>query len=239
MSNKSIRFSNQNRPEFISELRNNVHNYFAENNISKHADYRMVVKTVFMLSLYLIPLGLLMSGVVQSVGVMYFLWLIMAFGMSGIGLSIMHDANHGAYSTNKRVNKWLGSTINFVGGYDINWIIQHNVLHHSFTNIHGHDEDISKPILRLSPDQEYKPRYKFQAYYATFIYGLMTIFWLLAKDIIQLVEYGKRGLLKGQKKTFNQSLAEIILIKAFYTTTTIIIPILVIDLPWYRLIYQP
>ena len=236
MSKKIIRFSNQNRPEFISELRNNVHKYFADNNISKHADYRMVIKTVFMLCLYLIPLGLLISGVIHSLGVMYLLWFVMAFGMSGIGLSIMHDANHGAYSTNKRVNKWLGSTINFVGGYDINWIIQHNVLHHSFTNIHGHDEDISQPILRLSPAQEYKPKYRLQAYYATFVYGLMTIFWLLAKDIRQLLDYNKRGLLKGQKKTFARSLTEIIVIKAFYITITIVLPVIALELPWYHVI---
>lgn len=233
MSTKTVRFSNQNNPEFISELRKNVNDYFVDNKISKHANYNMVIKTIFMLSLYLIPLGFLMSGLVQTTGVMFLLWFLMSLGMSGIGLSIMHDANHGAYSTNKRLNKWLGSTINFVGGYDINWIIQHNVLHHSFTNIHGHDEDISKPILRLSPDQEYKPKYRFQAYYATFIYGLMTIFWLVAKDIIQLAEYSKRGLLKGQKKTFSKSLIEIILIKAFYIITTIVIPIIMIDLAWW------
>jgi len=236
MNKKPVRFSNQNNPEFISELRKNVNQYFVDNNISKHANYNMVLKTIFMLSLYLVPLGFLLSGLVQTTGVMYLMWLLMSLGMSGIGLSIMHDANHGAYSTNKRINKWLGSTINFVGAYDTNWIIQHNVLHHSFTNIHGHDEDISKPILRLSPDQEYKSKYRYQAYYATFIYGLMTIFWLLAKDMIQLAEYSKRGLLKGQKKTFKKSLTEIALIKIFYIIATIVIPIMVIDLPWWSIL---
>ncbi|MEY2924713.1 MAG: hypothetical protein RLZZ337_1261 [Bacteroidota bacterium] len=236
MQKTIVRFSNQNRPEFIADLRKNVNQYFIENNISKHANGNMVFKTVFMLTLYLVPLLIMLSGVITSVPILYLMWFLMALGMSGIGLSIMHDANHGAYSTNKRINKWLGSTINFVGGYDINWIIQHNVLHHSFTNIHGHDEDISKPILRLSPDQEYKPKYRFQAYYATFIYGLMTIFWLLAKDIIQLADYSKRGLMKGQKKSFSRALTEIILTKTFYIVTTVVLPIILIDLPWYHIV---
>ena len=32
-------------------------------------------------------------------------WTFMGFGMAGIGLSVMHDGNHNAYSKNPLINK--------------------------------------------------------------------------------------------------------------------------------------
>ena len=79
--------------------------------------------------------------------ILFLMWVIMAGGMSGIGLSIMHDANHGSYSKNKTVNQVLSYLINFVGGNVANWRIQHNVLHHTFTNIEGADQDMDGPFF--------------------------------------------------------------------------------------------
>ena len=61
-----------------------------------------------------------------------------------------YDANHGAYSKNKKVNNFFGFFITFLGGNYINWRIQHNVLHHTYTNISGMDEDLeSDPLMRF------------------------------------------------------------------------------------------
>ena len=83
--------------------------------------------------------------------------------MTGIGVAIMHDANHGAYSSNKRVNKLMGGFLDLVGGYSLNWRIQHNVLHHTFTNIQGHDEDIDAGrIIRFSLHSKWLKIHKLQ-----------------------------------------------------------------------------
>ncbi len=182
MTVQTVRFNTKNQPEFFNEVRKRVGNYFKENNISRHADFNMKFKTFFMISLYFTPLALMIFGVVESFWGMIGMWFIMSFGMSGIGLAIMHDANHGSYSKSKKTNQALGFMLNFIGGYHINWIIQHNVLHHSFTNIHEHDEDISKPVMRFSPDQKRKKIFRFQLFYAPFFYGFMTINWLIGKD---------------------------------------------------------
>ena len=72
--------------------------------------------------------------------------------MAGVGMSVMHDANHGAYSRYPWINNLMGRTIYLLGGSRFTWKIQHNILHHTYTNIYGLDEDIhDKPILRLSP----------------------------------------------------------------------------------------
>ena len=138
----------------------------------------MVFKTFFMFTVYFTPLILMLTGVVSGLWSVLGMWFIMGLGMSGIGLAVMHDANHGAYSSNSKINKLVGFSINFVGGFHANWKIQHNVLHHSFTNIHEHDEDINKGVMRFSPDQERKPIFKYQIFYAPFLYCLLSIFWL-------------------------------------------------------------
>ena len=67
-----------------------------------------------MLSLYYIPYGIVVSGVVTNNWIYWLLWVCMGVGMAGIGLSIMHDANHGSYSKNKVVNRLFGITLNLM-----------------------------------------------------------------------------------------------------------------------------
>ena len=173
-----VKFNDKDQPEFFKEVQKRVGKYFKDNNISRYANLNMKVKTAFMLVLYFTPLILMLTDVVSSLGGVVLMWAIMGLGMAGIGLSIMHDANHGSYSKNQNVNRFFGFVLNFVGGYPINWKIQHNVLHHSFTNIEGYDEDIEKGIMRFSPTQKRKGFFKYQIFYAPFLYGLLTTYWL-------------------------------------------------------------
>lgn len=236
MKVSGVKFNAKSNPEFFVELRKRVNAHFKENNISKHANANMVVKTIFMVSLYFIPLAFMIFGSVSSLSTMYLLWLLMSLGMSGIGLSVMHDANHGSYSNNKQINNALGLLITFIGGYHVNWKIQHNVLHHSFTNIHGHDEDIEKGVMRFSPTQERKPIFRFQLFYAPILYGLLTIYWLIAKDFEQLARYRKKGLLKAQGLTYGRALAHTILCKIVYTIVTIILPFMILPFAWWQIL---
>lgn len=183
MSTPIVKFDNRKSPEFFKELSKRVNQYFKSNGISKYGNWNMKLKTVFMLSLYIAPFVLMVTGVVTNVWLIVLMWALMGVGMAGIGLSVMHDACHGSYSKNKRVNKILGAVLQILGGSDLNWKIQHNVLHHTFTNIDGFDEDIdTNGLMRFSPNQERKRFHKYQVYYAPFLYGLMTFFWVIMKD---------------------------------------------------------
>ncbi|HWY38160.1 MAG TPA: fatty acid desaturase, partial [Bacteroidia bacterium] len=204
MSEKiNVKFG-QNQRLFVQTLRQRVDQYFKEKNISKTANTNMVLKTIFMFALYISPYVLIISGTVQYMPLMLLLCIVMGFGMAGIGLSVMHDANHGSYSRNKTVNKLLSYTTNLVGGHYLNWQLQHNTLHHTFTNIEGHDEDIDAPafFLRFSPHSPHRKIQRFQFLYAWFFYGLLTLMWTTTKDFQQLVRYNKMGLLKAHKQTF-------------------------------------
>src|SRR5690606_229842 len=95
-----IRFSAQ-RAEFFTTLTKRVNQYFTEKQISRHANSEMVIKTIFMLSIYFIPYVLMITGTVDSLWGMTGLCVVMGIAIAGIGLSVMHDANHGAYSNKK------------------------------------------------------------------------------------------------------------------------------------------
>ena len=86
------------RQDFTTTLNSRVNAYFTSNMISKQGNKEMVIKTIVMFLLYFIPYGLIVSGLIQSASLLILMVVIMSMGLSGIGLSVMHDANHGAYS---------------------------------------------------------------------------------------------------------------------------------------------
>src|SRR5690606_20933599 len=116
-----------------------------------------------MFALYFVPYFLMVFSVVTNIWVLWGMAFLMSLGMAGIGFCVMHDANHGVFSRKKWLNNAMGYTINFLGGNVNNWKAQHNILHHSFTNVDGFDEDIDPgKLLRFSPHAEKKKYHKFQ-----------------------------------------------------------------------------
>jgi linoleoyl-CoA desaturase len=234
MQQNKIKFQGQKNPEFISELRKRVSDYFDVNHISKFGNMNLLLKAVFMFSLYLIPYFLMIFGVIQSFWMVFAAWVIIGLGKAGVGMAVMHDANHGSFAKNSKVNKFLSYSMYLVGGFPLNWQHQHNTLHHGFTNIDGHDEDIDPgSVMRLSP---HKPRlkvHKFQHIYGWFLYGLMTISWVTTKDFEQLERYRKAGVSLNTNKTYKQLFVMLTLAKLIYYSVFIIIPMIVLPFAWY------
>jgi linoleoyl-CoA desaturase len=236
MATQHIRFNNANRAFYIT-AKKRVDDYFKENNISKFGNAQMVIKSIFMFALYFTPFFLLIFNVFDNRWLQIGLAILMGLGMSGIGLSIMHDANHGSYSRHQKWNKIMALSMNFIGGSSINWQLQHNTLHHTYTNIHEHDEDIAPlGFLRFEPHAEYKKIHKFQFIYAWFFYGLMTIMWATTKDFNQLSRYNKMGLLATKQTTYRKELILLILNKVFYLAFSLILPIIVMKNPWWQVL---
>lgn len=230
---KSLRFS-KDRQDFFVTLNKRVNEYFKTNNISRHANAEMIVKTVFMFALYFVPFVLMLTGVVSGTWPMIAMCVLMGAGTAGIGLSIMHDANHGAYSGKPWVNNLIGYSLNVVGGNAFNWKIQHNVLHHTYTNVYDADEDISpRGVLRMSPYSEWKAMHRFQHVYAWFIYGLMTFVWVLFKDVIRLISYHKDGLIKKQNANVTQEIVILVVTKLIYLGYIFTLPMVILDLSFW------
>ncbi|PWH85853.1 fatty acid desaturase family protein [Brumimicrobium oceani] len=234
MDYTNIKFDrNTSNVDFYKTLQKKVRKHFKDTNSTKYGNASMVIKSIFMLALYLVPYFMILT-VVESVWLSLLMWALMALGMSGIGLSIMHDANHGAYSKSKFVNNLMGDLISVVGGSDAMWRIQHNVLHHTYTNVSGMDEDIDPgSVLRFSPHEERKPFHKYQHYYAWFLYGLMTILWCTVKDFKQAIRYKKLGLTKTEGASFSRIISKIVVHKVLYHVIFLVLPLIFSPVAWY------
>ncbi|MDF3027233.1 MAG: hypothetical protein K0S23_1540 [Fluviicola sp.] len=235
---QTVRFATGAKNSFQQTLIKRANAYFKENNISPFANTKMWVKTIVMLSLYFVPYAFMVSGFGAGNGWLFFgFWFLMAIGMIGIGTSVMHDANHGTYSPKWKINRFIGSILEVIGGYSVTWKIQHNQLHHTYTNIAGLDDDIdSIKYLRFSPQQPYYWFHKYQYLYAWFFYSMMTLFWMTAKDYLQVVRYKDHDLLVSHKVSLGQALFRITLYKLFYYGYIIVLPILFSGMPWYAVV---
>ncbi len=234
MNKKRVKFPNQDKPEFINELRLEVKNYFDNKGITRFGNASLVVKSVFMLLLFFVPYGLLLSGLITYTPLIFLAWVLMGIAVAGIGMGVMHDANHGSFSSKANVNKWMSKTLYILGGFPPNWKYQHNTMHHGFTNIDGHDEDIAPAgILRFSPHKPLRKIHKLQHWYAWFFYGLMTFSWVTFKDFKQLAGYKREQAKLNTSLSYKQMLLDLIMAKSVYYVAFLVLPLVLIPAPWY------
>ena len=234
---KGLKFSNTIGKNFESTLRKRVSEYFKEKGVSKFANSNMKFKTAFMLVLYFLPYFLVMFGVITNPWLILVCWGFIGFGMAGIGMNVMHDGNHGSYSKKSWVNKVMGGTIYFLAGNVYNWQVQHNVLHHTYTNVHGHDEDLDAGrVIRFSEHAKWRKFHKFQHYYSIFLYGLLTFNWAITTDFKQSRRYLAQKLSYGKLPSPLKQWSTIAITKLIYVTLWIVIPILFSNLAWWQVL---
>ncbi len=227
------RFERAQKDSFRKVLTQRVRDYFSDNNISQKGNRKMVWKTVGMLALYFVPYVLMLT-LASSWWAVLGLFFMMGIGMSGIGMGVMHDALHGAYHQKPGVNKFIGSVIYLISGNAENWKVQHNILHHTYTNIEGLDEDMeTSGLLRLHPSQPWKKFHKFQKFYMPFVYSLLTINWVTTKDFKQLITFSKRGLGSYSKENMKKEWTVLIGTKLLYFSLFVALPLILVPVAWY------
>ena len=233
----TIRFLTTDKTEkqFVIELRKNVNDYFKNNHISTKANTAMVIKTIALVSIYLVPYILILT-IPMNLWIALGLSIIMGIGIAGVGMGVMHDACHGAYSKKNWVNHLLSGSLYLLGSNVLNWKIQHNVLHHTYTNITGLDEDINeKGPIRLSQNSPLKKYHRYQYMYAFFFYGLMTLT-MLINDFFRLFTYYKAGLVKSQNKEIVSEFFKMVFRKIAYMVIILGLPIWLTDFTWYQVL---
>ncbi|MCE3259123.1 MAG: acyl-CoA desaturase [Bacteroidetes bacterium] len=227
---ETIRFKSHNSSEhqFAVTLRKRVNDYFKEKNISTKANAGMVFKSVVLLLIYILPFVALLFIPMSTIAALLMV-LLMGIGIAGVGMGVMHDACHGAYSKKPWVNSMMAGTLYLLGSNVLNWKIQHNVLHHTYTNLSGLDEDInSKGPIRLSHQTSLKKFHRFQFLYAFVFYGMMTIS-KLVNDVSQLYNYHRLGLVTYEKKKIANEVLKIVLRKIIYLAVIIGLPLWLTD----------
>ncbi|MFD2247078.1 fatty acid desaturase family protein [Pontibacter ruber] len=231
-----VKFVNKDKSLFFPTLRKRVDAYFIENNLPKTANTAMVVKSVVLLMGYVLPfVALLVFQPAFPLSLL--LWLVMGMGVAGIGMSVMHDANHGAFSSSKRVNSMMGHTLNLVGGSAFNWKLQHNILHHTYTNVVEMDEDIQdRLVLRFSPHTKVKFFHQLQWVYAFVFYGLLTLYWVVAKDFVQYKLFIRNGVNANTPAENRAMLLKIITMKVLYFFVVLAVPTLFFAIPFLEVL---
>jgi len=225
-----VTYNNKNAV-FFKSLKIDVENYFKSNNISKTGNWSLYIKAIVLIaaavSLYLF---ILFSDAAAG-------WKIASCALFGvtlacIGFNVMHDACHGSYSSKKWVNELLGLTLNALGGNAFFWKQKHNIIHHTYTNIDGVDDDIAKsPFIRMCSTQKWVPAHKVQHIYLPFLYMLGSIFWIFAKDF---ENYFSKKVYTTPISNLSKKEHWIFWIsKSLYFVFYIILPIVIVGfLPW-------
>ncbi len=174
------------RVGFRRTLNQRVNRYFEERALAKTGDWRMFLKTGI-ISVWLVSSYLALVFWADSFLAAALTSFALAQGFVLVGFNIMHDGGHGSYFASARGNRIMAWTLDLIGGSQMLWRQKHNILHHTYTNIDGLDDDIATfGLLRLSPEQPRRPWHRFQHVYAFFLYSLLTITWVTLSDFRKL-----------------------------------------------------
>ncbi|HTF81890.1 MAG TPA: acyl-CoA desaturase [Cytophagales bacterium] len=228
-----IKFQNNNH-DFHNAVSTAVHDYFEDTGKSPKANMHLYIKTFTFFSIFLgAYLSLLFGGF--DLWVNNILWIVIGLSAVFLAVNCGHDAIHGAYSQKKWVNRLMSNTYNILGANSYLWSIQHNIVHHTYTNIEGADEDIQAiPFARLSPVQKWRPIQRYQHIWVFILYAFGTLFWVFSKDYKKFFQksIGNYDNSKHPKiQYFN-----LFFFKLVYYTIFIFLPVYMIDMPWYQVV---
>ncbi|MBI1782102.1 MAG: acyl-CoA desaturase [Sphingobacteriales bacterium] len=176
-----VTYNNSNN-QFFQSLKNSVDNYFISAKRKKTGNWNLYYKTIVLLTAAVaIYLSLLFLPLTAVWGIL--LSSIFGIVLASIGFNVMHDACHGSYSERKWLNETLGYSLNALGGNAFIWKFKHNILHHTYTNVDGMDDDIAKsPLMRQCTSQKWVPAHRFQHFYVLFFYAISSFAWIFLMD---------------------------------------------------------
>jgi linoleoyl-CoA desaturase len=214
---------NKKNNSFYQDVKSSVENYFTSGKIQKTGNWKLFIKTILLVpsavGLYLILLfvhltlvpGILISG-------------LMGLVLASIGFNVMHDACHGSYSGKSWVNNIMGLSLNLLGGNAFIWKFKHNIIHHTYTNIDGLDDDIAKsPAMRSCESQKWVGLHRYQHVYVIPLYAISSFLWV---SLMDFNKYFKSKVLNTELQKMD--LKEHIIFwlsKLIYTVFYIIIPV--------------
>ena len=176
-----VTFNNQDKT-FFNDVNSKVEKYFRERNIKKTGNSKLYLKSAILIAAGVTTYITLLTVHMNTFGAVL---LCCAFGFiqATIGFNVMHDANHGSFSEKKWINKIFGLTANMMGVNAWMWKQKHNIIHHTYTNINGVDDDIGKmPLLRMSPSQKHLGLHRYQYLYCIPLYGITSFAWTFITD---------------------------------------------------------
>jgi linoleoyl-CoA desaturase len=213
---------------FQHALRQRVDQYFDSTGRTPRDCPRMYLKTAIILGWLAASYALLLLGA-GTWWIALPLTISLGLAMAACGFNIQHDGGHQAYSKRRWINKLAALSLDLLGGSSYVWARKHNVIHHSFSNVTGHDNDVNIGFFgRISPHQKRLGFHRLQHLYLWFLYGFLPIKWQLYDDFRDVIT----GRIEGRRfeRPKGWDLATFLGGKAVFFSLAFAIPLL-----WYPL----
>jgi len=168
-------------------MKTRVDKYVKDNNLTRDS-YSMYLKTfvIFLLWATSYYYGFVKGSIISTI--------LLGIAHSQLGINIMHDGNHGAYSSSPFLCSAAAFVMDLMGSSSIVWLHQHNVGHHPNSNNtdstktptnkfdpHAYDPDANGgyPYVRLNPSQPHKGYMRYQHIYVWFLICFMNFKWFI------------------------------------------------------------
>src|ERR1700682_5543857 len=126
---------------FHNELKKKIGEYFKQRGKRTTGNFKLYLKATLLVTVFLALYTHLVFFTPAT------LWavtecIILGCVTAAIGFNVMHGGAHGSFSRYKWINNLASNLANFLGASQHMWKMKHNVIHHTYTNIHGVDDDI-------------------------------------------------------------------------------------------------
>jgi linoleoyl-CoA desaturase len=170
------------QPSLHAALKSRVAQYFDDGQLKSKGNFQLYSKALFiiggMVGLYV--------HLVFFTPHWYFAipeCILLGLFITGTGFNVMHDGSHGSFSSHTWINTLAGATLECLGGSSYIWKVKHCMLHHSFTNVEGVDDDINIGyLMRVNQHQRRLGMHRFQHLYCWFLYMMVYIVWIFQVD---------------------------------------------------------
>jgi len=229
---KKVKFTNVNKSTFYATVRKRVDSHFEDQNLSVHANGAMWFKAFFFLGTFI---ALYLGILVGNFSPLIMLPMAILLGMFGafVGFNICHDAIHKAFSDKPIINQSFSFLFSLIGASAYVWSICHNIVHHTYTNISGHDEDIdvAPGLIRFCENEPVNKIQRYQHFYAFGLYSLAMLSWVFRKDYKKFFQtkIGCQVANHPKIEYFN-----LFFFKFLYYFLFIILPLIVLDVTWWQ-----
>jgi linoleoyl-CoA desaturase len=169
-------------PSLHATLKSRVDECFDESGLARKGDAQLYAKAIFVV----------LGTIALYVHLVFFTpaWMValpecvlLGLFITGTGFNVMHDGSHGSFSSHAWMNTLAGGTLECLGGSAYIWRVKHCMIHHSFTNVEGVDDDINIGILmRVNRHQRRLWMHRFQHIYCWFLYMMVYVVWVFQVD---------------------------------------------------------
>lgn len=231
-----LQFSSHQKDDFYQTLNHRVNAHFKTHNKHKYANKQMVFKSILFLSGTITLYLLFISNQFTFLQLLP-VAILLGWFKALTGISIGHDAIHGAYASSQKTNHLLGHIFDLLGVNPYTWRITHNIVHHTYTNIPEHDYDIevSPKLLRMSPKGILLPHMRFQQYYAFILYGFSSIFRAFSQEYVKFFSR-KLGGYDCPKPPLKEYI-HLFFWRFLFYTLFLAVPLMRLSLSWYQVLF--